>query len=38
MYAPIRKMALKHPQQAFINQENLEAQWQSLSYLGCPDF
>ena len=38
MYAPIRRMALKHPQQAFINQENLEAQWQSLSYLGCPDF
>lgn len=38
MYAPIRRMALKHPRQAFISQENLEAQWQSLAYLGCPDF
>lgn len=38
MYAPIRRMALKHPRQAFISQENLEAQWQSLFYFGCPDF
>ncbi len=38
MYAPIRRMALKHPRQAFISQENLEAQWQSLAYFGCPDF
>lgn len=38
MYAPIRRMALKHPRQAFINQENLKAQWQSLAYFGCPDF
>jgi N-dimethylarginine dimethylaminohydrolase len=38
MYAPIRRMALKHPRQAFISQANLEAQWQSLFYFGCPDF
>jgi N-dimethylarginine dimethylaminohydrolase len=38
MYAPIRRMALKHPRQAFIDQKNLEAQWQSLAYFGCPDF
>jgi arginine deiminase len=38
MYAPIRRMALKHPCQAFINQANLEAQWQSLFYSSCPDF
>jgi N-dimethylarginine dimethylaminohydrolase len=38
MYAPIRRMVLKHPRQAFISQENLEAQWQSLFYFGCPDF
>jgi N-dimethylarginine dimethylaminohydrolase len=38
MYAPIRRMALKHPRQAFISQENLEAQWQSLFYFDCPDF
>ena len=38
MYAPIRRMVLKHPRQAFISQTNLEAQWQSLFYFGCPDF
>jgi len=38
MYAPIRRMALKHPRQAFIDPKNLEAQWQSLFYFGCPDF
>jgi N-dimethylarginine dimethylaminohydrolase len=38
MYAPIRRMALKHPRQAFIDQANLEAQWESLVYFGCPDF
>jgi N-dimethylarginine dimethylaminohydrolase len=38
MYAPIRRMALKHPRQAFIDQKNLEAQWQSLFYFGCPNF
>jgi arginine deiminase len=38
MYAPIRRMVLKHPCQAFINQANLEAQWQGLFYFGCPDF
>lgn len=38
MYLPIRRMLLKHPRQAFISQENLQAQWQSLFYFGCPDF
>ncbi len=38
MYAPIRRMALKHPRQAFISRKNLEAQWQSLIYFGCPDY
>lgn len=38
MYSPIRRMLLKHPRQAFISQANLEAQWQSLFYFGCPDF
>jgi len=38
MYAPIRCMALKHPRQAFISQANLEAQWKSLAYFGCPSF
>lgn len=38
MYAPIRRMLLKHPREAFINQANLEAQWQQLFYFDCPDF
>ncbi len=38
MYAPIRRMVLKHPREAFIDQANLEAQWQKLFYFGCPDF
>ena len=38
MYAPIRRMLLKHPREAFINQANLEAQWQQLFYCDCPDF
>jgi arginine deiminase len=38
MYAPVERMLLKHPRQAFIDQANIDLQWQSLSYLGCPDF
>ena len=38
MYAPVRRMILKHPRVAFINQAHLEAQWESLVYFGCPDF
>ena len=38
MYAPLRRLLLKHPRQAFINQANIDLQWQGLNYLGCPDF
>ncbi|MBK9600679.1 MAG: amidinotransferase [Anaerolineales bacterium] len=38
MYAPIRRMVLKHPREAFISQANLETQWEKLVYFGCPDF
>ena len=38
MYAPIQRMLLKHPHQAFINQDNINQQWQNLNYLECPDF
>jgi len=38
MYAPIRRMVLKRPQEAFISQANLEAQWEKLAYFGCPDY
>jgi len=38
MYAPLRRVLLKHPRQAFLNQGSLDQQWQSLNYHGCPDF
>ncbi|MBI3161550.1 MAG: amidinotransferase [Chloroflexi bacterium] len=38
MYAPIRRMVLKHPREAFISQANLDAQWEKLVYFGSPDF
>jgi N-dimethylarginine dimethylaminohydrolase len=31
-------MLLKHPRQAFVDQAHIDAQWQVLFYLGCPDF
>ena len=33
MYAPIRRMMLKHPREAFISQANLEAQWEQGKFL-----
>lgn len=38
MYAPIRRIALKHPREAFVSQSNLVAQWEQLAYFACPDF
>ena len=38
MYAPVRRMLLKHPRQAFVDQAHIDAQWQNLFYLGRPDF
>ncbi len=38
MYAPIRRMMLKHPREAFVSQVNLEVQWEQLNYFGCPDY
>lgn len=38
MFAPIRRMLLKHPSQAFLNQTNIDGQWQGLGYSGRPDF
>jgi N-dimethylarginine dimethylaminohydrolase len=34
----IERMLLKHPADAFINQENINAQWEKLNYSGCPDY
>lgn len=34
----IKSLLLKHPKEAFVNQENIEGQWMALNYWGCPDF
>ena len=34
----IERLLLKHPRDAFLNQENISNQWQKLNYSGCPDF
>jgi N-dimethylarginine dimethylaminohydrolase len=34
----IKRLLLKHPKQAFINQENIIRQWENLNYWGAPDF
>jgi len=34
----INSILLKHPKDAFINQNNIDVQWKKLNYLGCPDY
>jgi N-dimethylarginine dimethylaminohydrolase len=34
----IKRLLLKHPSEAFVNGENIAAQWMGLNYLGPPDF
>jgi N-dimethylarginine dimethylaminohydrolase len=34
----IKSLLLKHPKEAFINQESIDKQWLTLNYLACPDF
>lgn len=34
----IKILLLKHAQDAFINQENIRAQWRELNYSACPDY
>ena len=38
MVAPIKRLLLKHPKDAFIDQQKTEEQWRELNYLGCPDY
>mgnify|MGYP001228772215 CR=1 FL=1 len=38
MVSPIKKILLKHPQHAFINQSNIEKESSSLNYAGVPDY
>ncbi len=34
----IRKILIKHPKDAFISQENVDAHWRTLNYSACPDY
>ncbi|UCE41561.1 MAG: amidinotransferase [Candidatus Aminicenantes bacterium] len=34
----IKRLLLKHPSEAFINNEHIDAQWMDLNYLGPPDY
>jgi len=34
----IQKILLKHPKDAFISQDNIDAQWKVLNYSGRPDY
>jgi len=34
----ISQIVLKHVNEAFINDQVIESQWESLNYSGCPDF
>lgn len=37
MVAPLRRVILKRPQEAFISEQNIERQWKELNYLSRPD-
>ncbi|UCC41650.1 MAG: amidinotransferase [Candidatus Aminicenantes bacterium] len=38
MVGKIRSILLKHPREAFLNEENIHTQWKELNYVGAPDF
>lgn len=38
MVGHIKRLLVKHPKDAFINQENVRAQWQELNYFDCPEY
>ena len=38
MIGKIARVLIKHPRDAYINDEMLSAQWAGLNYSGCPDF
>jgi N-dimethylarginine dimethylaminohydrolase len=38
MIGRIERVLVKHPREAFVNDETLRAQWEGLNYSGCPDY
>ena len=37
MVDPIKRIILKHPKDAFINQNKIDSEYRSLNFLGAPD-
>jgi N-dimethylarginine dimethylaminohydrolase len=37
-FSLLRRVAVKHPRQAFVNQATLDAQWAAHGFRACPDF
>ncbi|GLC87446.1 dimethylarginine dimethylaminohydrolase family protein [Lysinibacillus piscis] len=38
MYAPLKHVIVKHPKEAFQNQDHLHAEWQTFNYLAEPNY
>ena len=38
MVRPLKRVLVKRPEEAFVSQEHIDAQWRSLDYLARPDF
>jgi arginine deiminase len=38
MVDELKYLIVKHPRDSHIDQDHVDAQWQELNYLGCPDF
>ena len=38
MVAPLRRVIVKRPQEAFVNNQQIENQWKKLNYLSAPNF
>ena len=36
--APLKRVLMKHPRDAFVSPQRIAEQWQTLSYLGPPDY
>ena len=36
--APLTRVLMKHPREAFVGPERIAEQWQALSYVGPPDY
>lgn len=38
MYKPLKRVIVKHPNEAFLNQQHLANEWQAFNYIEAPDF